>query len=107
MMGAAEGAKGLSSLRLPDGFTEVFTSRLVELNGLRLHAVTGGDGPPLLLAGAQLLNSLLAPVFPGFSVLAPPWRVLAASAVDVAAAAALARLVTAVQPSKGSRTGER
>ncbi|MFD4559653.1 alpha/beta fold hydrolase [Streptomyces sp. NPDC058469] len=41
----------LSSLRLPDGFLDVFTSRLVEVNGLRLHAVTGGDGPPLLLIG--------------------------------------------------------
>jgi pimeloyl-ACP methyl ester carboxylesterase len=49
MMSAAEGTTSLSSLRLPDGFTEVFTSRLVEVNGLRLHAVTGGDGPPLLL----------------------------------------------------------
>ena len=42
-------AADLGSLQLPDGFTDVFTSRLVELNGLRLHAVTGGDGPPLLL----------------------------------------------------------
>ncbi|MFD0525885.1 alpha/beta fold hydrolase [Paractinoplanes durhamensis] len=41
----------LSSLRLPDGFTDVFTSRLVEVNGLRLHAVTGGVGPALLLVG--------------------------------------------------------
>lgn len=41
----------LQALRLPDGFTDVFTSRLVELDGLRLHAVTGGDGPPLLLVG--------------------------------------------------------
>jgi pimeloyl-ACP methyl ester carboxylesterase len=41
----------LSSLRLPDGFLDVFTSRLVEVNGLRLHAVTGGDGPALLLIG--------------------------------------------------------
>ncbi|WP_106971866.1 alpha/beta fold hydrolase [Streptomyces xylophagus] len=41
----------LSSLRLPDGFLDVFTSRHVEVNGLRLHAVTGGDGPPLLLIG--------------------------------------------------------
>ncbi|WP_410585893.1 alpha/beta fold hydrolase [Amycolatopsis sp. lyj-23] len=41
----------LGSLRLPDGFTDVFTSRMVTLNGLRLHAVTGGDGPPLLLVG--------------------------------------------------------
>ncbi|MER6210138.1 alpha/beta hydrolase [Streptomyces sp. NPDC001642] len=41
----------LSALRLPDGFPDVFTSRLVEVNGLRLHAVTGGDGPALLLIG--------------------------------------------------------
>lgn len=41
----------LSSLRLPDGFLDVFTSRHVEVNGLRLHAVTGGDGPALLLIG--------------------------------------------------------
>ncbi|MFF1675626.1 alpha/beta fold hydrolase [Streptomyces sp. NPDC058256] len=41
----------LSSLRLPDGFLDLFTSRLVEVNGLRLHAVTGGDGPALLLIG--------------------------------------------------------
>jgi pimeloyl-ACP methyl ester carboxylesterase len=41
----------LSSLRLPDRFHDVFTSRLVEVNGLRLHAVTGGEGPALLLIG--------------------------------------------------------
>ncbi|MDI5905015.1 MULTISPECIES: alpha/beta hydrolase [Streptomyces] len=41
----------LSSLRLHDGFLDVFTSRLVEVNGLRLHAVTGGEGPALLLIG--------------------------------------------------------
>ncbi|MEH0630591.1 alpha/beta hydrolase [Streptomyces stelliscabiei] len=41
----------LSSLRLPDGFPDVFTSRLVEVNGLRLHAVTGGVGPALMLIG--------------------------------------------------------
>ncbi|WP_236030174.1 alpha/beta fold hydrolase [Paractinoplanes lichenicola] len=35
----------MTSLTLPENFT----SRLVDLNGLRLHAVTGGDGPPLLL----------------------------------------------------------
>lgn len=45
------GMTSLSSLRLPDGFLDVFTSRLVEVNGLRLHAVTGGDGPALLLVG--------------------------------------------------------
>ncbi|SCF45571.1 Pimeloyl-ACP methyl ester carboxylesterase [Micromonospora matsumotoense] len=50
-MGMVAGMTTLSSLRLPAGFTDVFTSRLVELDGLRLHAVTGGDGPPLLLVG--------------------------------------------------------
>jgi pimeloyl-ACP methyl ester carboxylesterase len=34
---------------LPDGFTSTFTSQYVDIGGLRLHAVTGGDGPPLLL----------------------------------------------------------
>ena len=34
---------------LPAGFTETFTSRYVDIGELRLHAVTGGDGPPLLL----------------------------------------------------------
>ena len=50
-MGMVAGMTSLSSLRLPDGFLDVFTSRLVEVNGLRLHAVTGGDGPALLLIG--------------------------------------------------------
>ncbi|MGW4630800.1 alpha/beta fold hydrolase [Streptomyces rubiginosohelvolus] len=36
---------------LPAGFTDTFTSRYVEVDGVRLHAVTGGDGPPLLLLG--------------------------------------------------------
>jgi hypothetical protein len=31
------------------GFTDTFTSRYVDTGELRLHAVTGGDGPPLLL----------------------------------------------------------
>jgi pimeloyl-ACP methyl ester carboxylesterase len=34
---------------LPDGFTGTFTSRYVDTGDLRLHAVTGGDGPALLL----------------------------------------------------------
>lgn len=48
-MSTADGTTSLNSLQLPDGFTDIFTSQLVELDGLRLHAVTGGDGPPLLL----------------------------------------------------------
>jgi pimeloyl-ACP methyl ester carboxylesterase len=34
---------------LPAGFTDTFTSRYVDIGALRLHAVIGGDGPPLLL----------------------------------------------------------
>jgi pimeloyl-ACP methyl ester carboxylesterase len=34
---------------LPAGFTDTFTSRYVDTSELRLHAVTGGDGPPLML----------------------------------------------------------
>ena len=34
---------------LPAGFTDTFTSRYVDAGALRLHAVIGGDGPPLLL----------------------------------------------------------
>jgi pimeloyl-ACP methyl ester carboxylesterase len=34
---------------LPAGFTDTFTSRFVDTGDLRLHAVTGGNGPPLLL----------------------------------------------------------
>jgi pimeloyl-ACP methyl ester carboxylesterase len=34
---------------LPSGFTGTFDSRLVDVDGVRLHTVSGGDGPPLLL----------------------------------------------------------
>ena len=34
---------------LPAGFTDTFTSRYIDTGELRLHAVIGGDGPPLLL----------------------------------------------------------
>ena len=42
--GSAHGAPGL-----PAGFSDTFTSRYVDVGDLRLHAVVGGDGPPLLL----------------------------------------------------------
>ncbi|MEU3958228.1 alpha/beta hydrolase [Streptomyces buecherae] len=42
--GSAAGAP-----RLPAGFTETFTSRYVQAGEVRLHAVVGGEGPPLLL----------------------------------------------------------
>jgi pimeloyl-ACP methyl ester carboxylesterase len=35
--------------QLPAGFTDTFTSRYVDTGDLRLHAVIGGEGPPLLL----------------------------------------------------------
>jgi pimeloyl-ACP methyl ester carboxylesterase len=38
-----------SALNLPAGFTDTFTSRYIDVGGLRQHAVIGGDGPPLLL----------------------------------------------------------
>lgn len=34
---------------LPAGFWKTFTSRFVNADGLRMHVVIGGDGPPLLL----------------------------------------------------------
>src|SRR5690349_18950043 len=34
---------------LPDGFTRTFTSRYIDIGGVRLHAVIGGKGPPVLL----------------------------------------------------------
>jgi pimeloyl-ACP methyl ester carboxylesterase len=34
---------------LPEGFTDTFTDRYIDIGELRLHAVIGGDGPPLLM----------------------------------------------------------
>jgi pimeloyl-ACP methyl ester carboxylesterase len=46
----AEGRGSVSEVpNLPDGFTDTFSSRFVDIGDLRLHAVIGGDGPPLLL----------------------------------------------------------
>jgi pimeloyl-ACP methyl ester carboxylesterase len=46
----AEGHGSVSSApNLPDGFANTFTSRFVDIGDLRLHAVIGGEGPPLLL----------------------------------------------------------
>lgn len=42
--GSVAGAPGL-----PKEFSKTFTSRYIEANGIRQHAVIGGDGPPLLL----------------------------------------------------------
>ena len=43
-MGAVSGAPNL-----PEGFTATFTSRYIDAGDVRLHAVIGGEGPPLLL----------------------------------------------------------
>jgi pimeloyl-ACP methyl ester carboxylesterase len=46
----AEGRGSVSDApNLPDGFGDLFTSRFVDIGELRLHAVIGGEGPPLLL----------------------------------------------------------
>src|ERR1700749_5099583 len=42
--GSVGAAPGLAA-----GFTDTFTSRYVDAGDVRLHAVGGGDGPPLLL----------------------------------------------------------
>src|SRR6516162_5433248 len=47
---APEGPGSVSGApNLPEGFTGTFTSRYVDTGDVRLHAVTGGAGPPLLL----------------------------------------------------------
>jgi pimeloyl-ACP methyl ester carboxylesterase len=43
-LGSASGAPNL-----PPGFTDTFTSCYIDSGELRLHAVIGGDGPPLML----------------------------------------------------------
>jgi pimeloyl-ACP methyl ester carboxylesterase len=43
-IGAVAGAPNL-----PQGFADTFTSEFVQAGDVRLHAVVGGDGPPLLL----------------------------------------------------------
>jgi pimeloyl-ACP methyl ester carboxylesterase len=43
-LGSASGAPNL-----PPGFADTFMSRFVDTGELRLHAVIGGEGPPLLL----------------------------------------------------------
>jgi hypothetical protein len=58
---------------LPAGFADMFTSRYVDTGDLRLHAVVGGEGPPLLLIHGwpetwyawRLLMPALGPGLPG------------------------------------------
>jgi pimeloyl-ACP methyl ester carboxylesterase len=45
-----EGVGSVSAApNLPAGFTDTFKSRYIDAGDVRLHAVIGGDGPPLLL----------------------------------------------------------
>jgi pimeloyl-ACP methyl ester carboxylesterase len=49
-LATVEGLGSVSAApNLPEGFTDTFTSRYVDTGEVRLHAVIGGDGPPLLL----------------------------------------------------------
>jgi pimeloyl-ACP methyl ester carboxylesterase len=64
---------------LLEGFTDTFTSRYVDADGLRQHVVTGGEGPPLLLVHGwpQTWYSwrLVMPVLArDFTVIAPDQR---------------------------------
>jgi pimeloyl-ACP methyl ester carboxylesterase len=49
----SDSPRGLGSVSgapdLPAGFADSFESRFIEAGAVRLHAVIGGDGPPLLL----------------------------------------------------------
>src|SRR5437773_827641 len=53
LMSASSTPQGPGSVsgapNVPAGFTDTFTSCYVDAGQLRLHAVTGGEGPPLLL----------------------------------------------------------
>jgi pimeloyl-ACP methyl ester carboxylesterase len=64
---------------LPADFTDVFSSGWVEVDDVRLHAVTGGDGPPLLLIAGwpqcwYAWRKVMAPLARHFTVVAPDTR---------------------------------
>ncbi len=64
---------------LPEGFADTFTSQFVDTGDLRLHAVTGGSGPPLLLIHGwpqtwYAWRMLMPALAEGFSVVAPDQR---------------------------------
>ena len=51
-LSASEGSGSVSGApNLHAGFTDTFTSRYIDTGELRLHAVIGGEGPPLLVHG--------------------------------------------------------
>jgi pimeloyl-ACP methyl ester carboxylesterase len=64
---------------LPEGFTDTFVSRYVDAGDVRLHAVVGGDGPPILLIhgwpGSWYYWRLVMPALArGFTVVAVDQR---------------------------------
>lgn len=64
---------------LPDGFAETFTSRVVDAGELQLHAVIGGEGPPLLLLHGwpetwYAWRMLMPALAKDFEVIAPDHR---------------------------------
>ena len=61
--------------RLPEGFRDVFRSLRIRAGDLNLHAVIGGEGPPLLLLGGWPQNwfswrYLMLPLSEHFTVIA-------------------------------------
>lgn len=70
--------------KLPDGFRDTFRSVRVEANGIGLHTVIGGEGPPLLLLGGWPQNwfawrYLMLPLARDFTVIAVDPRGVGAS----------------------------
>src|SRR5262245_57773074 len=64
---------------LPQGFAETFTSRFVDTGEVRLHAVVGGEGPPLLLIHGwpqtwYAWRMVMPPLAQDFEVIAPDQR---------------------------------
>lgn len=69
---------------LPDGFTDVFESYSVPTGQIALHAVVGGEGPPLLLLGGWPQNwyiwrDVMLPLAKDFTLVVPDPRGLGIS----------------------------
>jgi pimeloyl-ACP methyl ester carboxylesterase len=82
---APEGPGSVSGApNLPAGFTETFASRYIDTGEVRLHAVIGGEGPPLLLVHGWPQNwyawRMLMPALAGdFEVVAVDQRGMGSS----------------------------
>src|SRR5689334_23287107 len=64
---------------LPEGFTDMFTSRYIDAGDVRLHAVIGGEGPPLVLVHGWPQNwyawrMVMPQLARDFEVIAPDQR---------------------------------